>query len=130
MQVRFGWETGRRIVEEEQNGAMRAAYGSALIQRLAKILTGKYGPGFSVNTLRKMRQFYLLNPIQPTSVDLGWSDYVELLPVRDEKTRERLQRRVLREGLNSRQIRRLVHEIRREPQQGPLLPPLKRVPRG
>jgi len=29
-QVRFAWETGRRIVEEEQNGAIRAAYGTHL----------------------------------------------------------------------------------------------------
>jgi endonuclease YncB( thermonuclease family) len=126
-QVRFGFETGRLIVEEEQDGAMRAAYGSALIPRLSKVLTEKYGPGFSENTLKKMRQFYLLNPIRPTSVELNWSDYIELLPVKDEKTRKRLERRVLKEGLNARQIRHLVREIRREPQKEPsTLPPLRR----
>lgn len=41
-----------------------------------------------------MRQFYLLNPIRPTSVELNWSGYIELLPVKDEKTRKRLARRV------------------------------------
>lgn len=71
---------------------MRAAYGSALIPRLSKVLSGKYGAGFSENVLRKMRQFYLLNPIQPISVELDWSDYVELLPVKDAKTRKRLER--------------------------------------
>jgi len=126
-QVRFGWATGRRIVEEEQNGGVRAAYGAALLPRLSKVLTEKYGPGFSVNVLRKMRQFYLLNPIQPISVELDWSDHVELLPVKDAKTRKRLERRILKENLNSFQLRRLVREIRREPDKDPSsLPPLKR----
>src|SRR3990167_3072415 len=116
VQVWFGWGTGRRIVEVEQDGAMRAAYGTALIPRLSKVLAEKYGPGFSVNSLRKMRQFYLLNPIQPSTVELDWTDYVELLPVKDEKTRQRLERRILKEDLNSSQIRRLVREIRREPE--------------
>ena len=127
VQVWFGWGTGRRIVEVEQDGAMRAAYGTALIPQLSKVLAEKYGPGFSVNSLRKMRQFYLLNPIQPSTVELDWTDYIELLPVKDEKTRQRLERRILKEDLNSSQIRRLVREIRREPEKDPsALPPLKR----
>ena len=127
VQVWFGWGTGRRIVEVEQDGAMRAAYGTALIPRLSKVLAEKYGPGFSVNSLRKMRQFYLLNPIQPSTVELDWTDYIELLPVKDEKTRQRLERRILKEDLNSSQIRRLVREIRREPGKDPsALPTLKR----
>lgn len=127
MQVRFAWETGRRIVEEEQNGVLRAAYGKQLIPKISKELTQKYGAGFSETNLRKMRHFYLLNPKQATSPELGWSDYIELLPIKDEKTRQRLTRRVFKEGLNVRQIRQLVREIRREPEQKPsVFPPLKR----
>ena len=120
-------QTGRLIVVEEQDGKMRAAYGKELIPRLSKELTQKYGPGFSDKVLWNMRQFYLRNPILPTSGVLDWSDYVELLPVKDEKTRQRLERRILKEDLNSSQIRRLVREIRREPGKDPsALPPLKR----
>ena len=127
VQVRFGWETGRRIVEEEQDGAMRAAYGKRLIPEVSKVLTEKYGPGFSENVLRKTRQFYLRNPIQPLAVELDWTDYVDLLPVKDEKTRKRLEQRIIKEDLNSSQIRQLVRKIRREPEKGPsALPPLKR----
>ncbi len=54
-QVQFAWETGRLIVVEEQNGEMRAAYGRALIPKLSKELTKKYGPGFSENVLLRMR---------------------------------------------------------------------------
>ncbi|OGX09586.1 MAG: hypothetical protein A2Y05_00400 [Omnitrophica WOR_2 bacterium GWA2_53_43] len=116
VQVRFGWETGRRIVEEEQDGAMRAAYGKRLIPEVSKVLTEKYGPGFSENVLRKMRQFYLRNPIQPLAVELDWTDYVDLLPVKDEKTRKRLEQRIIKEDLNSSQIRQLVRKICREPE--------------
>ena len=126
-QVRFAWGTGRLIVQEEQNGAMRAAYGKELIPKLSNSLTEKYGPGFSVNVLWKMRQFFLANPILPMSVELDWSDYIELLPVKDEKTRKRLEQRILKEDLNTVQIRQLVREIRREPEKDPsALPPLKR----
>src|SRR3989338_10111535 len=115
-QVRFGWETGRRIVEEEQDGAMRARYGTGLLLQLSKTLSEKYGAGFSKSNLLKMRRFYLLNQKESVTTQLDWTDYVELLPVKDEKTRQRLERRILKEDLNSSQIRRLVREIRREPE--------------
>ena len=128
VQVQFGWETGRRLVEEEQNGEMRATYGSGLLVKASEVLTKKYGPGFSGNALRKMRQFYLLNPIQPTSVKLDWSDYVELLPVKDERMRRRLEQRVLKEDLNTIELRQLVQKIRNIPEKkfSSELPPLKR----
>ena len=112
-QVRFGWETGRRIVEEEQDGAMRARYGTGLLLQLSKTLSEKYGAGFSKSNLLKMRRFYLLNQKESVTTQLDWTDYVELLPVKDEKTRQRLERRVLKEGLNSSQIRRLVENQRK-----------------
>jgi predicted nuclease of restriction endonuclease-like (RecB) superfamily len=53
------WEMGRRIVEFEQGGQARAAYGEGLLQRLAQDLTAKHGRGFSERNLRQMRAFYL-----------------------------------------------------------------------
>src|SRR5207249_1356402 len=41
------WEIGRRIVEFEQGGEKRAEYGQALLQRLAKDLSARFGRGFS-----------------------------------------------------------------------------------
>lgn len=113
-QVQFGWETGRCIVEEEQDGAMRAKYGSELIPRLAQRLTDKHGPGFSENNLRKMRQFYRLNPIQPATVELNWTDYVELLPIKNAEIRKQLEQKALKENLNARQLRQLVRTVRQE----------------
>lgn len=54
------WNIGRRIILEEQKGAHRAEYGTALIPELSKQLTKKLGKGFSEVNLRSFRKFYLL----------------------------------------------------------------------
>ncbi|HQP39501.1 MAG TPA: DUF1016 N-terminal domain-containing protein, partial [Polyangiaceae bacterium] len=55
--VRAYWLIGREIVEVEQHGERRAGYGERLVEGLAKRLAGR--KGFSVPSLRNMRQFYL-----------------------------------------------------------------------
>ena len=52
------FEIGRMIVEEDQHGANRAAYGTQLLKELSAYLTEKYGKGFSVGNLKNIRQFY------------------------------------------------------------------------
>jgi predicted nuclease of restriction endonuclease-like (RecB) superfamily len=56
------WEIGRRIVEFEQGGEKRAEYGEALLERLSKDLTLRYGRGFARPNLIRFRQFYLAFP--------------------------------------------------------------------
>jgi hypothetical protein len=53
------WHIGREVVEALQQGGERAAYGKALIERLAQQLTDRYGRGFSATNLGYFRQFYL-----------------------------------------------------------------------
>jgi predicted nuclease of restriction endonuclease-like (RecB) superfamily len=60
------WEVGRRIVEHEQQGKKRAQYGKALLDRLAKDLTSRFGKGFSARNLLTMRGFYLAWSIPQT----------------------------------------------------------------
>ena len=76
---------GKRIVEEEQNGETRAKYGDGLIPELSKVLSQEYGPGFSPRTLQKTRHFYTHHSIAPPTAQLGWTDYVELMPVWDNR---------------------------------------------
>src|SRR5882724_1034810 len=57
------WEMGRRIVEFEQGGKKRAAYGEMLLKRLSDGLQAKFGKGFSVDNLETMRRFYLAWPL-------------------------------------------------------------------
>jgi predicted nuclease of restriction endonuclease-like (RecB) superfamily len=56
------WAVGQRIVEGEQGGQERAAYGEALIVRLSGDLTARFGRGFSRQNLQQMRAFYLAWP--------------------------------------------------------------------
>lgn len=58
-QVMTNFEIGRRIVEHEQKGAKRAAYGAELLKELSARLTEEFGMGFSKANLEYMRRFYL-----------------------------------------------------------------------
>jgi len=62
LQVYTNYEIGRRIVEQEQQGADRAQYGKELVRELATRLTGEFGSGFSKTNLEYMRRFYLAYP--------------------------------------------------------------------
>jgi predicted nuclease of restriction endonuclease-like (RecB) superfamily len=57
------WLVGRRIVEQEQQGVARAAYGEQLLKRLSHDLSKRFGRGFSERNLEQMRGFYLGWPI-------------------------------------------------------------------
>lgn len=60
VQVHTNFEIGRRIVEQEQKGKGRAAYGQEVIKVLALQLSKEFGSGFSARNLAYFRTFYLL----------------------------------------------------------------------
>lgn len=99
------YEIGRMIVEDEQNGENRAEYGKAVLKDLSLHLTEKFGKGFSVENLDRMRFFYktyseqisstLLtnssNIIQQTTsvnFNLSWSHYLKLMRIKDINERK------------------------------------------
>ena len=61
-QVIANWHIGREILEEEQRGEFRAAYGKRLVEDLSKRLGAEYGAGYSAQNLWLMRQFYMSYP--------------------------------------------------------------------
>ena len=80
IQVQTCWDIGRHIVEFEQGGAARAAYGQRLLPTLAQSLTAQYGKGFDATNLRHMRAFYLAFPIRDAlRPELSWTHYRTLL---------------------------------------------------
>ena len=60
VQVYTNFEIGRRIVEQEQKGKDRAAYGEEVIKGLSERLTDEFGSGFSARNLELMRRFFLI----------------------------------------------------------------------
>ncbi|MFZ0916718.1 MAG: DUF1016 N-terminal domain-containing protein [Candidatus Udaeobacter sp.] len=65
------WEIGRRIVEHEQRGEERAAYGKQLLARLSADLTARFGRGFAVDNLERFRSFFLTYPPDTISATLS-----------------------------------------------------------
>lgn len=58
------YNVGKYIVENEQDGKHRAAYGQSLLKELSIRLSERFGDGWSAKTLEKTRQFYRV--FQPT----------------------------------------------------------------
>lgn len=75
--VKTYFDIGRYIVEFEQDGLRRASYGTALLKELSLQLTQKYGKGWSEETLKKCRRFYLVystqNTIQQSNMNLVYT---------------------------------------------------------
>ena len=59
IELMTNYTIGCWIVEEQQSGQDRAEYGSRVIDRLAQALTEEFGRGYSRETLRNTRKFYL-----------------------------------------------------------------------
>lgn len=59
IELMTNYALGRWIVEEQQNGADRAQYGARVIDRLSEALTEEFGRGYSPDTLKNVRKFYL-----------------------------------------------------------------------
>lgn len=68
VRVCTNFEIGRHILENEQQGQHRVAYGAALLKMVGEQLTRAFGRGFSRSNLEYMRRFYLLyRPRENTS---------------------------------------------------------------
>jgi len=57
---------GKRIIQEEQQGEKRAAYGAAIIKTLSEQSQHEFGKGFSIRNIEQMRLFCLEYPIAQT----------------------------------------------------------------
>jgi predicted nuclease of restriction endonuclease-like (RecB) superfamily len=130
------WDIGRRIVEFEQAGRMRADYGERIIEQLSIDLTKRYGRGFGRSNLFQIRAFYLTyrkkvqtvsgqsarRKVQTVSgqlsssyldsirkgLPLPWSQYSRLLSVENPIAREFYETEALRCGWSARQLDRQI----------------------
>ncbi|MDX9920212.1 MAG: PDDEXK nuclease domain-containing protein [Paludibacter sp.] len=97
-------QIGKLIVEEEQNGKERAAYGKQILKELSFKLTSDFGKGFSEDNLSNMRKFYLIyqtrisetlsrkseiaDEFSTNPFILSWSHYLKLMRIDDEQERQ------------------------------------------
>ncbi len=109
VQVQTCWEIGRHIVEYEQGGEARAAYGKGLLPRLAETLTQEFGKGFDATNLRHMRGFYLAFPIRDAvRRELSWTHYRTLLRVTSDKAREWYMQEAATQNWSARALERQI----------------------
>ncbi|MBF0122886.1 MAG: thermonuclease family protein [Candidatus Omnitrophica bacterium] len=127
------WQIGQRIVEVEQDGAVKAEYGTGLVQKISDDMVRKYGAGFSLPNLKRMKKFYLRYPKGSPASQLTWSDHVELLPIANDKKRRAIEKKVLKQGLSKEELRKVVREetageavVKKDRALEESLPPLKR----
>ena len=110
--LRAYWNIGREIVEEEQKGEDRAAYGSAILEELATRLTSLYGKSFSSRNLRYMRQFYrVFSKWNAVRSELSWTHYRILLKVEKENSRVFYMREAITGNWSTRQLERQINSL-------------------
>ena len=103
------WNVGRIIVENEQNGNIKAEYGRQILKELSKELRKILGSGFSVSNLQYMRKFYITYPkYQTLSVKLSWSHYCELLSIDNVDERNFYEKECINSNWSVRELKRQI----------------------
>ncbi len=107
--VQAYWHVGRLIVEHEQGGEGRAAYGEAIISDLARRLRPDFGRGLDERNLWFMRSFYKIFPkLNAVRSELSWTHYRLLLRVEDSKARDWYMNEAADQHWSTRQLDRQV----------------------
>ncbi|MFH0986122.1 MAG: DUF1016 N-terminal domain-containing protein [Candidatus Omnitrophota bacterium] len=104
--VREAWETGRLIDAHVLQHRERAGYDQQVISRLAADL------GMSGRELYYSLQFYRAYSILPHASKLSWSEYRELLSVKDPQKRNILAERAEKEGWDRDRLRKEVKALK------------------
>jgi len=100
---------GKEIVENEQNGNIRALYGKEILLNLSKKLKAKYGSGYSMSGLYNMRLFYSkYKNFQTLSGKLSWSHYCYLIYIEDDDERNFYEKECINEKWSVRELKRQI----------------------
>ncbi len=110
--VQSYWQIGRLIVEQEQQGESRAAYGKQQLQQLSKQLTERLGKGFDVGNLRNMRQFYITFPIHDAvRSELSWTHYRALMRIDTPAARDWYLQEAISQSWSARALERQISTL-------------------
>ncbi|GGF96043.1 MULTISPECIES: DUF1016 N-terminal domain-containing protein [Cysteiniphilum] len=109
------WLIGQRIVEEEQQGDVKAKYGQRLLENLSVELSAIFGKGFSYANLRNFRQFYLTYPDQEICYTLcsklSWSHNRLIMRVDNYEARNYYLKEVISQQWSVRQLERNIKSL-------------------
>ena len=108
--LRTYYNVGKLLIEA-QGGEERAKYGDGLIKEYSKKLTNELGRGYTVTSLKRMRQFYLI--IQkgaPLEHQLSWSHYQLILPLKELNEINYYIQQTVKYNLGKRQLRQKIKD--------------------
>jgi predicted nuclease of restriction endonuclease-like (RecB) superfamily len=106
------WEIGRILLEDEQKGEERAAYGESLLADLSKKLSTEFGKGFTERNLRNMRSFFLTYPIRNAlRAELSWTHYRILLRVEKPEARAFYEMETINAKWSTRELERQIASL-------------------
>ncbi|OHC69910.1 MAG: hypothetical protein A3H93_18660 [Rhodocyclales bacterium RIFCSPLOWO2_02_FULL_63_24] len=112
IQVQTCWQIGRHIVEFEQGGQARAAYGKRLLPQLGQALAQEFGKGFDERNLRHMRAFFQCFPIwNAVRSELSWTHYRVLTRVESEAARLWYMQEAAAQNWSSRALERQIGSL-------------------
>ncbi len=107
--VKTNFMIGKVIVENEQNGNIRAEYGKDILKKLSKKLTNKFGSGFSLSGLYNMRLFYnKYKNSQLLDSKLSWSHYCYLIYIEDDDERRFYENECINSKWSKRELKRQI----------------------
>jgi len=107
--VQSYWHIGKVILEDEQQGKKRAAYGQEILKYLSVELTREFGKGFDVRNLNNMRAFYAAFPIwNALRTELSWTHYRIISRLDSEEKRLYYLHQSIENGWNSRELERNI----------------------
>lgn len=103
------WQIGQLIVEDEQQGHSKAAYGKKVLKNLAKQLTLEFGKGFEERNLNNMRAFYGAFPIwNALRTELSWTHYRIISRLETQELRNQYIHYALEGGWDTRTLQRNI----------------------
>ena len=107
--VETNFMIGKIIVENEQNGNIRAEYGKDILKKLSKKLTNEFGSGFGLSGLYNMRLFYnRYKNFQPLAGNLSWSHYCYLIYIEDDDERSFYEKECINSKWSKRELKRQI----------------------
>jgi len=110
--LRSYWEIGRLIIEEEQNGADRAAYGMQVVELLSIRLQSVYSKGYNKTNLWYMRQFYKqFDNLHALRGELSWTHYRLLLKIEEKAARTFYMEEAVIGNWNTRTLERQINSF-------------------
>lgn len=104
------WEIGRLIVEDEQQGDAKAAYGKKVLELLSSKLTLEFGKGFEYTNLTNMRKFYQAFPKRDSlRHELSWTHYRIISRIESAEKRQQFMQLAIDGNWNTRTLQRNVN---------------------